>query len=49
MNGLFEGSINTAIILEDSHRFDEDPDFGELLKRLWKGELKKEDIKMLNT
>ena len=30
-NGLFEGSINTAIILENSHRFDEDLHFGNLL------------------
>ncbi|KAL7527853.1 hypothetical protein ACHAXR_004496 [Thalassiosira sp. AJA248-18] len=49
MNGLFEGSINTAIFLEKSHRFDEDPVFGALLKRVWKGELTEEDIQMLNT
>ena len=47
-NGLFEGRINCAIILETSHRFDEDPVFGALLKRLWKGELTEEDIVTLN-
>ena len=47
-NGLFEGRINYAIILETSHRFDEDPVFGALLKRLWKGELTEEDIVTLN-
>ena len=49
MNGLFEGNINTAIILENSHRFDEDPAFGALLKRLWRGELTEEDIALINT
>ncbi len=48
-NGLFEGSINTAINLENSHRFDDDLQFGELLKRLWLGELREEDIILLNT
>lgn len=49
MNGLFEGNINTAIILENSHRFDEDPEFGALLKRMWKGEMTEDDIRLLNT
>ena len=49
MNSLFEGSINTAIILETSHRFDKDLAFGALLKRLWHGELTEEDIVLINT
>ena len=48
-NGLFEGSINAAIFLEESHRFDDDKEYGDLLKRLWKGETTKEDIDLLNT
>ena len=32
MNGLFKGSINTAIFLEDSHQFNDDPAYGRLLK-----------------
>ena len=32
MNGLFEGNINAAFILENSHRFDQKPAFGALLK-----------------
>ena len=48
-NGVFEASINAAILLENSHRFDENPAFGELLKRLWKGEIKKDDIEWINT
>ena len=49
MNGIFEGSINIAIILENSNRFDEDLEFDNLLKRMWLGELIEEDIKLLNT
>lgn len=49
LNGLFEGSINTAVILEDSHRFDEDLAYGELLTHFWNGEVTLEDIEMLNT
>ena len=49
MNGLFEGSINTAIVLENSHRFDNDQEFGTILKRMWKGELTEKDIELLNT
>ena len=42
-------SINTALSLENSHRFDSDPEFGELLKRFWLGHLKEADIDTLNT
>ena len=49
MNGLFEGSINPAIFLENSHRFHDDPDYGELLKRCWLGKLTEEDIDTLNS
>ena len=44
MNRLFEASINVAIILEKSHQFDEDPAFGELLKRMQKGDMTRGDI-----
>ena len=49
MNGLFEASINVAIVLEKSHQFDEDPAFGELLKRMWKGDMTREDVDSINT
>ena len=49
IHGVFEGSINTAIILETTHQFDKDPEFGALLKRLWKGEMTEDDIELLNT
>ena len=49
MNGLFEGSINTAIFLEISHRFIEDPEYGTFMRQLWKGEITNEDIDKLST
>ena len=49
MNGLFEGSINTAVFLENGHSFNEDPEFGALLKRVWKGEVTAKDIEVLST
>ena len=49
MNGLFEASINIAILLEKSHWFDRDLVFGELIKCLWKGVLIGEDFELLNT
>ena len=35
--------------MEDSHRFDEDPEYGELMKRIWRGEVTEEDIEMINS
>ena len=49
MNCLFEGSINTAIFLENSYRFNEDPDYGAFMKHVWKGEVTYADIDKLNT
>lgn len=47
--GLWENSINCAIMLENSHRFKDDPEFGEILKRMWKGDFTKEDIDRVNS
>ena len=49
LNGIFEGRINVAIILENSHRFDEDPEYGACMKRLWKGDWTETDIDYINT
>jgi hypothetical protein len=35
--------------LDDEHRFKEDPEYGQLLKRLWSGVLTKEDRMRINT
>ena len=49
LNGIFEGRINVAIILEDSHQFYEDPEYGACMKRLWKGDWTEMDIDYINT
>ena len=35
-SGLWESSINCVIILENIHRFKDDPEFGEMLTRFWR-------------
>ncbi len=37
------------IILDNEHRFKEDPEYGHMLKRMWSGNLTKEDCKRINT
>jgi len=48
-SGLWDISINMAIILENNHRFKEDPEYGKMLKRMWNGDLTNEDRKQINT
>ena len=45
----WEYCLNTIIILDNNHRFKEDPDYGKLLKRMWSGDLTKEDRDKINT
>jgi Fe-S cluster biosynthesis and repair protein YggX len=45
----WENCINTVIILDNEHRFKEDPENGQMLKRMWSGDLTKEDRKRINT
>ena len=37
------------IILENDHRFKDDPEYGWMLKRMWKGDLTKKDRERINT
>ncbi len=37
--------INTIIILNNEHRFKEDPEYGRMLKKMWEGDLDPEDKK----
>ena len=41
--------INAIIILDNDHRFKEDPEYGCMLKRMWEGDLDVEDRKRINT
>ena len=45
----FENCINAYIILSNNHRFKDDPEYGELLSRMWNGDLTKEDREKINT
>ena len=38
-SGLWDNSINVVIILDNDHRFKEDPEYGKMLKRMWNGDL----------
>jgi hypothetical protein len=37
-----------VIILNNEHRFKDDPRYGQMLKRMWSGDLSKEDCKEIN-
>jgi hypothetical protein len=45
----WENCINAVIILDNEHRFKEDPEYGQMLKRMWSGDLTKEDRMRINT
>jgi len=45
----WENSINCVIILENIHRFKDDPEYGEMLTRLWRDDLTQEDREKINT
>ena len=42
-------NINAVIILDNHHRFKHDPEYGQMLKRMWEGDLTKQDRLRLNT
>ena len=41
--------INAIIILDNAHRFTADPEYGQMLKRMWDGELSEADRKWINS
>ncbi len=44
-----KNNINAIIILDNEHCFKEDPDYGNMLKRMWNGDLTTEDQKQIIT
>ena len=42
-------SINRAVFLNVSHRFENDPDFGEIMRRFRIGKVTKKDIQTINS
>jgi hypothetical protein len=48
-SGVWENNINVVIILNNKHRFKDDPQYEQMLKRMWTGDLSKEDRKVINS
>ena len=44
----FENLLNTALILENKHRFKDDPEFGEMLTDMWFDDLSIEQKEKIN-
>ena len=47
-SSLWESSINVAIMLNNSHRFMDDPEYGDILKRMWEGKFTQKDCNAIN-
>lgn len=47
--GIWENSINVAIMLKNSHRFKNDPIYGDILMRMWNGSFTEEDFDLINS
>ncbi len=47
-SGHWENSINVVIILNNKHPLRDDPEYGQMLKRMWTGDLSNEDCKRIN-
>jgi hypothetical protein len=43
----WDNNINVVIILDIDHCFKEDPKYGQMLKRMWNGDLSIEDAKKI--
>jgi hypothetical protein len=46
-NQHWENCLNAVIILDNTHCFKEDPEYGQMLKRMRSGDLTKEDCKRI--
>jgi hypothetical protein len=45
----WDNCVNAIIILNNVHCFKEDPEYGEMSKRMWNNDLSIEDRKRINT
>jgi hypothetical protein len=45
----WDNCLNAIIILDNDHHFKEDTEYGQMLKRMWNGDLSTEDHKRINT
>ncbi len=49
LSPTWDNCIDGIIILDNNHRFKEDPEYGQMLKRMWNGDLTTEDCKRINS
>ncbi len=45
----FKSNLNRMIILENKHRFKDDPEYGQLLTNFWKGDLSEQERETINS
>ena len=45
----FESNLSGMIILENKHRFKDDPEYGQLLTNFWKGDLSEQERETINS
>ena len=48
-SNLWNNSIKVIIILNNEHRYKDDPEYGRIMKRMWNNNLSKKDRKLFNT
>jgi hypothetical protein len=48
-DNYWEQIISTIVVLKNKHRFKDDPDFGNLLTRVWRGEITNADMEKINS
>ena len=48
-SNLWNDSINVIIILNNEHRYKDDPRYGRIMKEMWHGDLSKKNRKLFNT
>ena len=46
---IFESSLNGMIILNNNHRFKDDPEYGQLLKNFCKGDLSEQEREIIHS
>ncbi len=44
-----ENCVNAVIIVDNEYCFKEDPEYGQMLKRMWSGDLSKDDRVRINS
>ena len=48
-SNLWNNSINVIIILNNEHRYKDDPRYGQIMKEMWHGDMSKKNRKLFNT